>query len=103
MSGRRKSVDRRGGLLIANGALQFMSRRVKDKDAARMLREALETARNLEMRGAALHRIKRAMRRMRVPVPRPRRPMSVVVDAPDVHPSRQARRTGGTSSGREKV
>lgn len=80
-----------------------MSRRVKDKDAARMLREAIETARNLKMRGAALHRIKRAMRRMGVPVPRPRGPMSVVVDAPDVHPSSLAHRTGGTSSGREKV
>jgi hypothetical protein len=68
-----------------------------------MLREALETARNLEMRGAALHRIKRGMRRVGVPVPRPRRPMSVVVDAPDVHPSRLARRTGGTSCGREKA
>lgn len=68
-----------------------------------MLREALETARNLEMRGAALHRIKRAMRRTGVPVPRPRRPMSVIVDAPYVHPSSLAHRTGGTSSGREKV
>lgn len=68
-----------------------------------MLREALETARNLEMRGVALHRIKRAMRRVGVPVPRPRRLMSVVIDAPDAQASPPARRTGGTSFRREKA